>query len=40
MDLNLNNSFEKGVPPDIYQLFDWSNLKKDVILERAMQEIL
>ncbi len=40
MDLNLNNSFEKGVPPDIYQLFDWSNLKKDAILERAMQEIL
>jgi C-terminal processing protease CtpA/Prc len=40
MDLNLNNSYEKGVPPDIYQLFDWNNLTKDEILERAMQEIL
>ena len=39
LDLQLNNSYEQGVPPDIYQLFDWSNLSKDEILERAVLEL-
>jgi hypothetical protein len=39
LDLQLNNSFEEGVPPDIYQLFDWNNLMKDEILERAIFEL-
>jgi C-terminal processing protease CtpA/Prc len=39
LDLQLNNSYEQGVPPDIYQLFDWNNLMKDEILERAIWEL-
>ena len=39
LDLQFNNSFEQGVPPDIYQLFDWNNLMKDEILERAILEL-
>ena len=40
LDLNMNGTFEEGVPPDIYQLFDWNNLSKDEILDRAIYEIL
>jgi len=32
--------YEKGVPPDIYVTFDWNDLTKDEILERAIQELL
>ena len=40
--LNLDKSpeYENGVPPDIHVLFDWSNLKKDEIIEKAIFEIL
>ncbi len=38
LDLNGNNYAEKGVPPDIKVAFDWSNLTKDEILERAILE--
>lgn len=39
IDLNFDNSYEKGVPPDIYQLFNWNDLTKDAIIERALQEL-
>ena len=39
LDLNYNNAYENGVPPDIYQLFDWNNLNQDAILERAILEL-
>jgi hypothetical protein len=32
--------YENGVPPDITVGFDWTDLKKDEILERAIKEIL
>lgn len=40
LDLNLNNEFENGVPPDIVQYFDWNDLSTDEVIERAVQEIL
>jgi C-terminal processing protease CtpA/Prc len=39
LDLNGNNYAEKGVPPDIQAAFDWNDLTKDEILERAISEI-
>ncbi|MDI1355203.1 MAG: S41 family peptidase [bacterium] len=39
LDLDLNNYAELGVPPDIYAKFDWTNLKKDEIIERALLEL-
>ncbi len=39
LSLDKNPEFEKGVPPDISVLFDWSNLTKDEILERAILEL-
>jgi len=36
---DLDAQFENGVPPDIYQLFDWSDLSKDEILEKAIEEL-
>ncbi len=32
--------FENGVPPDIKAQFDWSDLSKDEILDRAITELL
>ncbi len=40
LTLDKNPNYEKGVPPDITVLFNWSDLSKDEILERAMEEIL
>jgi C-terminal processing protease CtpA/Prc len=39
LDLNGNNYAEKGVPPDIQASFNWSDLTKDEILERAILEL-
>jgi C-terminal processing protease CtpA/Prc len=39
LDINGNNYAENGVPPDIYQLFDWSDLTKDEIVDRALLEL-
>jgi C-terminal processing protease CtpA/Prc len=40
LDLNGDNFAENGVPPDIKASFDWTDLTKDEILERAIDEIL
>jgi len=40
LTLDLDNSYEMGVPPDIVAYFDWNDLTKDEVLERAMDEIL
>lgn len=39
--LNLAKSpnWEQGVPPDINVLFDWTDLKKDEVIERAILEL-
>ena len=39
LDLNGNNYAEKGVPPDIRASFNWADLTKDEILERAILEL-
>jgi C-terminal processing protease CtpA/Prc len=39
LDLDKVNYAEQGVPPDILASFDWTNLTKDEILERAMEEL-
>lgn len=39
-DLDKNIYAENGVPADIPAEFDWTNLQKDEIIERAIQEIL
>lgn len=33
------NNYEDGVPPEILAQFNWNDLQKDEILERAIQEI-
>lgn len=40
LDLQGNNHAEDGVAPDIRVDFDWNDLSKDEILERALAEIL
>lgn len=40
LDLQGNNYAEHGVPPDIAVNYDWSDLTKDEIIERAMEEIM
>ncbi|MDA3893353.1 MAG: S41 family peptidase [Salinivirgaceae bacterium] len=40
LTLDKNNSYEKGVPPDIVALFDWTDLTTDEVIERALDEIL
>lgn len=40
LDLHGNNYAEEGVPPHIPVAFDWNNLSKDEIIERALQELL
>ncbi|HLV42179.1 MAG TPA: S41 family peptidase [Brumimicrobium sp.] len=40
LDLNGNNYAENGVPADINVAFDWSDLTKDEILDKAIEEIL
>lgn len=39
LDLQGNNYAEEGVPADIEVAFDWSDLTKDEILDRAIEEI-
>lgn len=39
LTLDKKPDYENGVPADIHVLFDWSNLKKDEILERAIIEV-
>jgi hypothetical protein len=39
LDLNGNNYAEDGVPADIEVAFDWYDLTKDEILERAIREL-
>jgi len=39
LDLNKDNQYENGVPPDMTVLFDWSDLSKDEIIEKAIEEI-
>jgi C-terminal processing protease CtpA/Prc len=39
LDLDKVNYAEQGVPPDIQASFDWTNLTRDEILERAMEEL-
>jgi C-terminal processing protease CtpA/Prc len=39
LDLDGNNYAEDGVPPDIQAAFNWSDLTKDEILDRAIQEL-
>lgn len=40
LDLNLNNEFEMGVPPDILSFVNWDDRTKDEVIERAVFEIL
>lgn len=40
LDLNGNNYAEDGVPPDIYASFNWSDLSKDEILDKAIEELV
>ncbi len=40
LDLNGNNYAEDGVPADIEVSFDWTDLTKDEILERAIYELV
>jgi len=40
LDLNGDNYAEDGVPADINVAFDWSDLTKDEILEKAIEEIV
>ncbi|WP_108866718.1 S41 family peptidase [Aquimarina aquimarini] len=39
LTLDKKPDYENGVPPDIQVLFDWSDLTKDEILERAITEL-
>lgn len=40
LTLDKESDFENGVPPDIPVLFNWDDLEKDEILERAILELL
>lgn len=40
LDLNGLNYAENGIPPDIVAQFDWSDLTKDEILEKAIDYLL
>ena len=39
LDLSKNNNYENGVPPDIRVLFNWNDLTKDEVLDRAILEL-
>lgn len=39
LTLDKNPGYEQGVPSDIQVLFDWSNLTKDEIIDRAIVEL-
>lgn len=40
LDLDLDESYENGVPPDIPALIDWTDRTTDEVIERAILEIL
>ena len=40
LTLDLDDSYENGVPPDINASIDWTDLTTDEILEAAIAEIL
>lgn len=40
LTLDLNPAYENGVPPDITALFNWTDLTKDEVIERALIELL
>lgn len=40
LDLNWANYAEDGVPPDIQASFDWTDLTRDEILDKAVERIL
>ncbi|GAB5465854.1 MAG: S41 family peptidase [Candidatus Kapaibacteriales bacterium] len=39
LTLDKKTDYENGVPPDISVNFDWNDLKKDEILDRAIEEL-
>jgi hypothetical protein len=39
LDLNKENKYENGVPPDVYSLFDWSDMTTDEVIEQAKIEL-
>jgi C-terminal processing protease CtpA/Prc len=39
LDLNKENKYEAGVPPDVYSLFDWTDLTTDEVIEQAKVEL-
>lgn len=40
LTLDKKPDYERGVPPDIAVLFNWSDLTKDAIIDRAIDEII
>ena len=40
LSLDKNPVYEKGVPPDVSVLMDWSDLTKDEVIEEALNQIL
>jgi C-terminal processing protease CtpA/Prc len=40
LDLNGENHAEDGVVPDIVATFDWSDLTRDEIIDRAVGELI
>jgi hypothetical protein len=40
LDLQGNNYAEQGVPPDIFAEFDWTDLSRDEVIERALVELI
>jgi hypothetical protein len=39
LTLDKSPDWENGVPPDFHVLFDWNDLTKDEVLERAIEEL-
>lgn len=40
LTLDKKPDYENGVPPDVLVLFDWNDLTRDEILDRAIEELL
>lgn len=40
LNLDHDESYENGVPPDFRVLFDWNDLSKDEVIEFAIQQVL
>ncbi|MFA9392584.1 MAG: S41 family peptidase [Prolixibacteraceae bacterium] len=40
LTLDMDNSYENGVPPDIAIRLDWQDLRHDEVIDRAIEEIL